>query len=276
MGRRGRLRPDHPTSSRSVRSRLLVPALVAVLVAAAGGCHHQQRRDEAARRPRPGPAIDSVQFAGKQFTVCRVDLATQPLELFWKDEAGSPFRSFSALDGWLRGHGRKLVFAMNAGMYREDFSPVGLYVEHGKQLRPLNLSRGKGNFCWRPNGVFALTRSGAVVVESSTYPTIKAGASLATQSGPMLVIDGRLHPGFSPQSKSRLTRNGVGVVSPEQVVFAISEDPVNFHEFATLFRDELQCRNALFLDGTVSSLYSTALNRNDRKTGLGPIIAVVE
>jgi uncharacterized protein YigE (DUF2233 family) len=30
---------------------------------------------------------------------------------------------------------------------------------------------------------------------------------------------------------------------------------VNFHGFARLFRDELGCRDALFLDGTISQFY---------------------
>jgi len=270
------------TPSRPVHPRALVLALLAILVAASGGCR-QERQDDAepppevtVEPPRPEPEVTTVRFAEKRYTVCHVNLTTHSLELFWRDEAGKPFRSFSALDAWLREGGRRLVFAMNAGMYLEDSSPVGLYVEHGEQLRPLNLARGESNFCLRPNGVFAITDSGAVVVESSTYPTIKPSTSLATQSGPMLVIDGQLHPAFGANSKSRLIRNGVGVVSPQEVVFAISEDRVNFHEFATLFRDELQCDNALFLDGTISSLYSTALDRNDVKAALGPIIAVTD
>jgi uncharacterized protein YigE (DUF2233 family) len=159
-------------------------------------------------------------------------------------------------------------------MYRPDFSPVGLYVEHGKQLRPLNLASGKGNFCMKPNGVFALMKSGARIVESSRYPTIKRSTIFATQSGPMLVLNGKLHPSFGRNSPSRLMRNGVGVVSPQQVVFAITEDPVNFHEFATFFRDGLHSPNALFLDGSISSLYSPKLKRNDAWAELGPMLAV--
>jgi len=186
-----------------------------------------------------------------------------------------PFNSFDAVQSSLAAEGKKLVFAMNAGMYRPDYSPVGLYIENGKELAHLNTANGYGNFCWKPNGVFAVTGSGARVVESSRYPALSGKALLATQSGPMLVIDGRIHPGFKPDSASRLYRNGVGVVSPKEVVFAITEDPVNFYEFAVFFRDGLHCRNALYFDGTVSSLYSEALKRDDRKIGLGPIIGIV-
>jgi len=222
----------------------------------------------------PAQQFSAVRYANRRYTVCTVDLSKQRLELFWRDGAKKPFRSFDALNQWLQRTGRKLVFATNAGMYREDFSPVGLYVEGGRQLRPLNLASGKGNFCLKPNGVFALTKSGARIVESTQYATIKASTTLATQSGPMLVLNGRLHPKFSSKSQSRLFRNGVGVVSAQKVIFAITEDAVNFHEFASFFRDRLKCRNALYLDGSISGLYAPSLKRDDRFFELGPMLGV--
>lgn len=223
-----------------------------------------------------GEEIESIHFRGTPFTVCTVNVTAQPLRLFWRDEAGVPFKTFDALNASLRQRNLRLTFAMNAGMYHADFSPVGLYVENGRELRTLNLQSGVGNFFLRPNGVFAITAAGACIVESSAARTLPQPVRLATQSGPMLVIDGRIHPAFKPQSDSRLYRNGVGVVTPEKVAFAISEEPVNFHEFAVFFRDRLRCQNALFLDGTISSLYSAKLWRNDRKIDLGPIIGTVE
>lgn len=233
----------------------------------------------------PAQQIVTTTFAGKRYVICRVDLTKQHLDLFWRDGNKQPFKTFDAVNQFLRPKRRQLLFAMNAGMYREDFSPVGLYVENGKQLRPLNLANGRGNFCLKPNGVFALTkRAGngrvgasvpdARIVESSRYPALRKSTTLATQSGPMLVIGGKLHPAFRRSSTSRLMRNGVGVPSPRKVVFVISEDPVNFYEFAVLFRDGLSCPNALFLDGNISSLYSPPLHRNDAWAPLGPIIGV--
>lgn len=256
----------------STLARLLLLALP-LLQAGCGG-HAQQT----------GP----MTYAGKRYIVCRVDPTKQQVELFWKDDRGRPFRTFSTLNQWLSGRGKRLIFAMNAGMFQPDFSPVGLYVEHGKQLRPLNLaSGGHSNFTLKPNGVFALVRASvpsqalsatkgyAQVIESSRYPTIRPRTLYATQSGPMLVIDGKLHPAFSPTSTSRLIRNGVGVVSGQQVVFAIAEEPVNFHEFATFFRDGLHCNNALYFDGNVSSIYAPTLKRNDAHADLGPMVGVV-
>jgi uncharacterized protein YigE (DUF2233 family) len=165
---------------------------------------------------------------------------------------------------------------MNAGMYHADFSPVGLFISDGKELSPLNTANADGNFFLKPNGVFVVTETGARVVETSEFPSIRERVLLATQSGPMLVHRGKIHPAFNAQSESRLFRNGVCAPTPEEVVFVNSEVPVNFHEFATFFRDTLRCTEALFLDGTINSLHSTALKRSDFRMDLGPIIGVTE
>ena len=224
------------------------------------------------------PAVEysEAEVAGKRVTVCRVDLRRESLQLFCHDDAGQPFRRCANLASWLRGRGQNLVFAMNAGMYQPDLSPVGLFVGAGQQLAPLKLAGGSGNFFLKPNGVFAVTAAGARIVESSEYPKLGEKILLATQSGPLLVRGGQIHPAFNARSESRLRRNGVGVPSPGSVVFAISDDPVSFYEFATLFRDELHCPDALYLDGVVSSLYAGALRRDNARADLGPIIAVTE
>jgi uncharacterized protein YigE (DUF2233 family) len=64
----------------------------------------------------------------------------------------------------------------------------------------------------------------------------------------MLVIDGAIHPAFIVGSTDRKPRNGVGVSSPTEVHFVITQGGgwVNFHEFARFFRDGLGCNNGLF------------------------------
>lgn len=195
--------------------------------------------------------------------------------MFLRDDAGQPFKHFDRLRSWLAGRNKQLRFAMNAGMYQEDLSPLGLFVQDGKQVARLNLSDGTGNFYLKPNGVFFVSGSGPGIVESTEYPALAKGVRLATQSGPLLVRNGVLHPSINAASTSRLIRNGVGV-SGKTIMFVISEQPVNFYELATYFRDELHCPDALYLDGVVSSLYSTELRRNDSRADLGPIIAVVQ
>jgi prepilin-type processing-associated H-X9-DG protein len=164
---------------------------------------------------------------------------------------------------------------MNAGMYHEDRSPVGLYVENGKELKAANTRNGPGNFHLKPNGVFYVKGSRTGVLDTETYLKRKIKPSYATQSGPMLVIDGRIHAQFSEQSTSLKIRNGVGTRDANTAVFAISEEPVTFIAFARLFRDELGCANALFLDGSVSSLYAPSLERMDVLRPMGPIVGAL-
>lgn len=208
-------------------------------------------------------------------TAVRLDPRRDRLELFLRDETGKPFHTLPRLAAWLAARGRQLRLGMNAGMYEPDFSPVGLLVIDGKEIAPLNLREGRGNFYLKPNGVFLLGAAGAQIVEASAYPSVAAGVRLATQSGPLLLQQGRVHPQLDPQSTSRHVRNGVGICGGE-VVFAISPQKLSLYEFARRLRDELGCETALYLDGSVSSLYSPALGRSDARHRLGPLLGVVD
>lgn len=214
------------------------------------------------------------QAADPRFTVITVDTEHEELQLFLRDEAGKGYRRFEHLKNSLAARNKQLLFAMNAGMYHADYSPVGLFVQNGEQVYALNLSSNWGNFFLKPNGVFLLSKSGPQVVESSEYPALAKDVLLATQSGPLLLRNGVIHPAFKPDSNSRLKRNGVGVIG-SKAIFVISEQPVNFYEMAIFFRDTLHCQDALYLDGSISGIYSVELNRNDVTVDLGPIIGVV-
>jgi uncharacterized protein YigE (DUF2233 family) len=88
----------------------------------------------------------------------------------------------------------------------------------------------------------------------------------------MLVIDGKLHPRFR-YGASRKRRGGVGARDNHTVVFAVSDSEVSFQEFGRLFRDDLKCRNALFLDGgSVPSLYVPAMKAGANFLRIGPMI----
>lgn len=212
--------------------------------------------------------------SGARFTVCHVDLRKDHLQLLLYDATGKPFNSFERVARSFAAQDQQLTFAMNAGIYRQDFSPVGLMVTGGRQIHRLNLASGYGNFYIKPNGVFVLSSSGARIVETLQYRSLTEPAQLAMQSGPLLLENGRISPALNPQGTSRLIRNGVGVINPEEVVFAISDDPVTFYELALLFRDALKCESALYLDGNVSSLYAPSIGRDDDRAALGPIFAV--
>lgn len=209
-----------------------------------------------------------------RYTVCTVDLRTSRLRLFWKDARGQPYGSFKQLAEDLQARGQRLLFAINAGMFHDDLRPVGLYVERGQTLRRLVLGGGPGNFHLKPNGVFYWAGSSGGVMESGAFARLRPAAQYATQSGPMLLIGGRIHPRFNPRSESLKIRNGVGMVDAHTAVFVISENAVNFYDFARFFRDALRARDALYLDGSISSLYDPSSNTY-HLFALGPIVGVV-
>ncbi|MBL8789759.1 MAG: phosphodiester glycosidase family protein [Rhizobiales bacterium] len=249
------------TARRRLAALLLAP-LVAVWVLATSG--------------RADAACSTQEHEGNSYDVCRFDPAKQPLELFNLNEDGEPIANFSALAARLAGDGKRLTFAMNAGMFDDKLRPIGLYVERGQTLKKLNRRNGFGNFHLKPNGVFLIAGGKAAVMDTEAF--VKAGLKpdFATQSGPMLVINGRIHPKFSETGTSAKVRNGVGVTASGEVVFVLSENAVTFHRFARFFRDALATPNALFLDGTISSLYSTDLRRNDGFLPLGPMVGAYE
>ncbi len=211
-----------------------------------------------------------------RYTICRVDLEKLRLGLFLNDDQGKPYGSLRAFRGSIMGKGKSLRFAMNGGMYHRDYSPVGLYVENGVEQKQISTKGGYGNFHLLPNGVFFFDVHGAGVMETKQYLASGKKPKFATQSGPMLVIDGKLHPRFLKHSDSFKIRNGVGVKDGGKVVlFAISHSPVRFWDFGELFQLHLKTPNALFLDGSISSLLSDEQNRGTYLPA-GPIIGVVK
>lgn len=212
-------------------------------------------------------------FEGASYTLCEVTLG-EDLRLFHSGPDGA-YGSFRNVDAALGAEGKALGFAMNAGMYHRDLAPVGLYVEEGVETSAIVTSDGPGNFGLLPNGVFCID-DGFRVIESRTFKRDRPECRYATQSGPMLVIDGQLHPKLLPGSDSTYIRNGVGVSEDgKRAVFAISNDEVNFHSFARLFRDELGLFEALYFDGNISRLYAPALDRHDGGFPMGPIVGTV-
>jgi uncharacterized protein YigE (DUF2233 family) len=219
-----------------------------------------------------GPCQTRV-FETSHFIVCGFDSRDMTMRIVVADRRGAPYRSFAA---WAQGHDtRKVRFAMNAGMFGTDFRPIGLYVEDGVRRRRANTRDGGGNFHMKPNGVFAQRRDGSLLLlATEDFLAAAPAVRWATQSGPMLVIDGALHPGISPDGPSRNIRNGVGLIDAHRAWFVISEDPVSFGRFARFFRDGLNTPNALYFDGAVSSLWLPAENRRDNAVELGPMVIV--
>ncbi len=234
--------------------RLLVLLGLLPLPALAGGC-----RD--------------LNFDGTSYTLCEV-AAGEDLRLFQSGPVGV-LGSFSAANDLLVAEGKTLGFAMNAGMFHPDRTPVGLYIEDGVAQTPLVTRDGPGNFGLLPNGVFCVADTFRVI-ESLAFKAEAPACRYATQSGPMLVINGKLHPKFLADSDSYNVRNGVGVSADgARAVFAISNSAVNFHSFARLFRDGLNLPDALYFDGSISRLFAPGLGRNDLGFSMGPMVGTV-
>ncbi|WP_349434723.1 phosphodiester glycosidase family protein [Pararhizobium sp. A13] len=221
-------------------------------------------------------ACRKVMHLTQPYAVCSFDPAASEIRIFHRGRDGLPYGGFENLSRDLRQEGEYLEFAMNGGMYEADLSSVGLLVTDGVERKAIDRGKSWGNFYLKPNGVFFLQGGRAGVMETEAYAAAGIKPDFATQSGPMLVIEGALHPAFLPQSDSLQIRNGVGVARDGKAVFAISLEPVRFHDFATLFRDQLDCANALFLDGSISSLFAPSMSRYDNAHPIGPVIAVTK
>ena len=222
-----------------------------------------------------GPGCRETVFEGLGHVVCSFDVAAVRIATRLDRPDGTKLATLSALEDTLP---EPPLMAMNAGMYHDDLDPVGLYIEGGRRRTPLSTKGGWGNFHLLPNGVF-WGRGGQVGVSETNafarrFGREGKGLDFATQSGPMLVIGGRLHPRFLADSDSRKIRNGVGVSRDgRRVHFVQSKRAVTFHHFGRLFRDALATPDALFLDGTVSSVRAPGVRREGWKP-LGPMITV--
>lgn len=244
-------------------------ALAALLALAACGPVKQRGGIDA--------ACAKVEFEGSAFTVCHAQPGRHELLLADKGPDGKPMRDFEGLGAHLGPRAARVAFAMNAGMYDEKGLPIGYYVEDGAEQAPLNRRDGPGNFHMKPNGVLYGDARGWHVADTDSFAKSRPGhVRFATQSGPMLVTGGRIHPRIAPNGTSLQLRNGVGVSADGSAWFAISDEPVSFGRFARLFRDRLACPNALFLDGKVSRLWDPVAARKDSGAAIGPIVVALQ
>ena len=217
-------------------------------------------------------ACENTSFEGVSLTHCVADPAEHTISTALAPAAGEKAGSLS---GWADSvSSAKIAFAMNAGMYGDDLKAIGYFVQDSERLVELNRNDGPGNFHMQPNGVFFGTEGNWRILTSDAFlRTVGDRPQFGTQSGPMLVIDGELHPEFQDNGPSRAIRNGVGIDASGKAHFVISEQPISFGQFARYFRDELKTPNALYLDGNVSSLYLPAVGRIDRGR-VGPLLVV--
>lgn len=202
-----------------------------------------------------------------------VDPQKQDLKLYWKNEQDEIYRSIGKLKQALAQQRKTLVFAMNGGMYMEDNSPLGLFIDNYKIRQKLNSKNANGNFYLKPNGVFFINADHSAGICTTPEYTPSKKVQYATQSGPMLVIDGHIHPAFKEGSENLNIRNGVGILPGNKIIFVISKKEINFYEFALYFK-KLGCNNALYLDGYVSRMYLPEQKWTQIDGNFGVIIGV--
>ena len=222
----------------------------------------------------PGATAKQVLYRGVSYDVLIID-NPEDIRLYHSDSLGR-IGSLDALKKRVEAADQKLIFGSNAGMFARDFSPQGLYIEEGKQMKPLDeQKKGYGNFYMQPNGVFILRAdSSAAVVATTAYPKKDSTIRFATQSGPMLVTNRVINGHFNKPSTNFNIRNGVGVTKDGKVIFVISNQPCNLWSFASLYRDVLGCPNALYLDGAISETYLPAIGRKRLGGPFGPLVGV--
>ena len=266
----------------------MIRAIVLFAILLLAGCDNQQEgqpvlrteigsgvAEDIAAAPSTPSACRNVTFETIPLTHCVADPALHDISMDLGPDGAAPYRSLANLSAG-RGTDAPLVaFAVNGGMYDDEGKPIGYYVEDAERLKELSRADGPGNFHLKPNGVFyGSGKNWSIRTSEDFYRTVGDRPDFGTQSGPMLVVDGKLHPEISQDGPSKAIRNGVGVDSEGRAHFVISNAPLSFGVIARFYRDELKVPNALFLDGNVSSLWDPANDRLDLRAPIGPMIVV--
>lgn len=208
-----------------------------------------------------------------QVLAYNVNLKNQDLKFFWKDDKGENLKTIENLKNYVNSKDQKLIFAVNGGMFKKDYSPQGLFIENNKTMAVLDKANGNGNFYLKPNGVFYITNDNIPFVSTTNDFLDNGKIKYATQSGPMLVTDGEIHSEFKEGSTNLNIRNGVGILPNKNVVFAMSKKEINLYDFAKYFQS-LGCKNALYLDGFVSRTYLPEKNWTKTDGNFGVLIGL--
>ncbi len=220
-------------------------------------------------------SFSQLNVTGSTFDVLKVDKQhIQDIYFYYKDQHGKKFSTIGGLKHSIEKQGKNLAFATNAGIFSTSYEPLGLYIENGKVVSKVNTSTGEGNFYLKPNGIFLIQNNQAKIIQTKDYVSEK-DVLFATQSGPLLVIDRQINTAFDIHSQNKNIRSGVGIDKDGNLIFAISNTPVTFYEFAALFKEQLNCSHALYLDGSISEMYVQE-KRENTKEQFSVLIGMVE
>ncbi|WET47433.1 phosphodiester glycosidase family protein [Chryseobacterium indologenes] len=207
------------------------------------------------------------------FVIYQVDPKKQDVKMYWKKSQNEILKSINNLKNEVESRNEQLIFAMNGGMFEADHTPKGLYIENFKILKPIDTLQGSGNFYLQPNGIFYITRNHQPKITETKKYRQSPDIQYATQSGPMLLMDGKINPLFQKDSKNLNIRNGVGILENGEIIFAMSKKEINFYTLAQLFQ-KMGCKSALYLDGYVSRAYLPEKNWFQTDGDFGVIIGI--
>lgn len=199
----------------------------------------------------------------RQTSFVALKTRAEKINLHWKDNTGKAYQYFANLNAQ-----KPFKALINAGIYSSDNTPAGLYIENFNVKKRLNNRQGKGNFHLQPNGVFFIDKNNQASILSTAdflkkYGDLALGENtlirLATQSGPMLLIDGKINPILKANSETRYARTGVCLNQQQEVILFATDDGVlpansNLYDFAQAAK-QFGCIDALYLDGKISKLY---------------------
>ncbi len=219
--------------------------------------------------------INTIQYTKQNNIALRYyqpNLQKENIHIFWKDEKDTPYITLENLMKIQKEKGRILLFAMNGGIYSNDATPGGLYIEDYKLIKDINLNSGTDNFHVKPNGVFYMKNNKPYVVVSEEFvfePTI----SMAVQSGPMLIYQGEINNKYTPKGSTQYIRNGVCINANDELFFIQSLQATNMYNFAKAVKDRFQCTNFLYLDGFLSHMQ--ALSGENQGEQIRPFISII-
>lgn len=142
---------------------------------------------------------------------------------------------------------------VNAGYFDKAHRPMGLLRRDGKSLK--TAPRGGG---FLSNGCFTVAKGVPDICEFGCHA---ANSDLAIQSGPLLVMEGKVHPGVRKASLSQSCRTAIGIDWEDRVWLVVARSPLgglSLRDEALMLarplsRGGLNLRKALNLDGGSST-----------------------
>jgi uncharacterized protein YigE (DUF2233 family) len=219
------------------------------------------------------PKVTQIPEKITEYIGYEADPQKEKLRFYLRDDQGNFLKTLAALNNHVTSKNETLLFAMNGGMYQKDGMPQGLYIEQRKIIKPIELDTGYGNFYLKPNGVFIIDTNNIASILVSENLTTTSHISYATQSGPMLVVEGIINNKFAKDSKNLNIRNGVGILPNGNPIFAMSKQEVTLYAFAQYFIEK-GCKQALYLDGAVSKTYAPDQNWVQTDGDFGVMIGI--